>query len=168
MISISNNHPTIPHMRTASGQTPESRGVRLSAKCWRYWFVDANVVYNMYCKAIVWINMQTGQKWLKQRCNTFVNPLLQDSGRTSVAIEGPLKHCNGGLTKVLQWRLASCQGVSLASLPWNTSVNPPLQFFCPTSVAILAGPESCNRGLTKILQCGFGHFRHRGWHRGFD
>ena len=43
--------------------------------------------------------MQTGQKWPKQRCNTFVNPLLQDSGPTSIAIEDRPKHCNGGLTK---------------------------------------------------------------------
>ena len=53
-------------------------------------------------------------------------------------------------------------------LPGSLIGKPPLEYFCPTSVAILAGPESCNRGLTKILQCGFGHFRHRGWHRCFD
>ena len=53
----------------------------------------------MYCKAIVWLDVQTGQKWPKQRCNTFVNPLLQDSGPTNIAIEDRPKHCNGGLTK---------------------------------------------------------------------
>ena len=68
-----------------------------------------------------------GLKWPKQRCNIFVNPLLQDSGPASIATEVGQKNCNGGLTEVFQGRLAKETPRQLASLHWSTFVNPPLQ-----------------------------------------
>ena len=97
-------------------------------------------------------------KWPKQRCNIFVNPLLQDSGPASIATEVGQKNCNGGLTEVFQGRLAKETPRQLASLHWSTFVNPPLQCFSGPSIATLVRPESCNRGLTKVLQRCFGHF----------
>ena len=97
-------------------------------------------------------------KWPKQRCNIFVNPLLQDSGPASIATEVGQKNCNGGLTEVFQGRLAKETPRQLASLHWSTFVNPPLQWFSRSSIATLVRPESCNRGLTKVLQRCFCHF----------
>ena len=139
MISISNNHPTIPHMRTALGQTPHQTLCK----------VLAVLVCRLQMQCTT-CESNSVDKYANR--SEVAKATLQYFCQSSVARLWSNKCCNWGSTESLQWRVDESTPMEACQLPGSLLGKPPLEYFCQSSIAILLSNLSCNTCWTRILQ----------------